>query len=126
MLREISHTDEVLIEALEVDASIGVFDWEKEIKQKLLFDLVLTCDFSDAAVSDEIDDAIDYVAVCQKIEEITLVKHYQLLEALAEAITSALFSTFALSEIELKIRKPGAVPKTSSVGVRVKRTREIL
>ncbi|WP_156491448.1 dihydroneopterin aldolase, partial [Oleiphilus sp. HI0123] len=66
---------EVLIEKLEIDASIGVFEWEKQIKQTLLFDLALVCDFSAAAESDAIEDAIDYVAVCQEIERITLAKH---------------------------------------------------
>jgi dihydroneopterin aldolase len=126
MSNDNSSIDEVFIEALEIDASIGVFDWEKQIKQKLIFDLSLICDFSAAAVSDEIADAIDYVAVCEEIERITLAKHYQLLEALAESITQSLFSLFNLISIDLKIRKPGAVAKTSSVGVRVKRTREQL
>lgn len=115
---------EVLIEKLEIDASIGVFEWEKQIKQTLLFDLALVCDFSAAAESDAIEDAIDYVAVCQEIERITLAKHHQLLEYLADKIAASLFNSFAISAIELKISKPGAVPNTRSVGVRVKRTRE--
>ena len=111
--------NQVLIEALEIDASIGVFDWEKQVKQKLIFDLTLGCDFSQAAKSDEISDAVDYVAVCQEIKSITLATHYQLLETLAEKIAKSLFEQFQLNSIDLKIRKPGAVPSTSSVGVRV-------
>lgn len=126
MKQELSVKDQVLIEALEIDASIGVFDWEKEIKQKLVFDLSLQCDFSIAAKSDEIDDAINYVAVCEEIEKVTLAKHYQLLESLADTIIKCLFKSFNISAVGLRINKPGAVAKTRSVGVRVYRTREPL
>lgn len=124
MVCNTSQRDEVFIDSFEVDASIGVFDWEKEIKQRLVFDLTLQCDFSAASESDEIDDAIDYVAVCEQIERITLAKHYQLLEALADTIVTSLFKSFELHAITLKISKPGAVAKARSVGVKISRTRD--
>jgi len=111
--------DAVLVEGFEVEASIGVFDWEKEILQKLVFDLTLYCDFSTASQSDAIDDAIDYVAVCKMIEEVTLEQHHQLLEALAEKLAKKLLNCFQIDSILLSIRKPGAVPKAKQVGVQV-------
>jgi len=111
--------DAVLVEGFEVEASIGVFDWEKEILQKLIFDLTLYCDFSAASESDAIEDAINYVAVCNIIEEVTLEQHHQLLEALAEKLAKKLLSCFSIDSILLSIRKPGAVPKAKQVGVRV-------
>ncbi|HAE90434.1 MAG TPA: bifunctional dihydroneopterin aldolase/7,8-dihydroneopterin epimerase, partial [Idiomarina sp.] len=55
--------DEVLIEGLEVDATIGVYDWEQDIQQKLIIDLTLAWDCQRAGQSDSIDDALDYAAV---------------------------------------------------------------
>ncbi len=117
-------TDTVLIDALELDASIGVFDWEKKIKQRLVFNLELSCDFSKASISDDISDAVNYAQVCDEIEMLVAQKHYQLLEFLAECICSHLFKSFAVSAIKLSIFKPEAVAKTKSVGVRVFRERE--
>jgi len=113
--------DTVLIERYEVEASIGVFDWEKEIKQCLLFDLKLFGDFSLACRSDEINHAVDYAAVCSEIDTIVSIKHYQLLEALAETISQHLLMKFPLDSLELIIRKPGAVPRAENVGVHIKR-----
>ena len=113
--------DTVLIESYEVEASIGVFDWEKEILQKLVFDLTLYCNFSAASLTDEIEDAIDYVAVCKVIEEVTLEQHHQLLESLADKLARTILSRFRLESIALSIRKPGAVPMAKQVGVKVYR-----
>jgi len=121
MNETISNFDAVLVESFELDASIGVFDWEKKILQKLVFDLTLYCDFSAASQSDEIEDAIDYVAVCSMIEETTLAQHYQLLEALADKLANKILINFPIKSLLLSIRKPGAVPKAKQVGVQVYR-----
>lgn len=126
MISGSSSSNQVLIEKLEVEASIGVFDWEKQIKQRLVFDLILDCNFSLAAKSDAIEDAVDYAAVCEEVERITLTKHYELLECLADTIVEALLTQFNILAIDLKISKPGAVPQANSVGVRVTRSRDHL
>lgn len=115
--------DIVFIEQLEVDASIGVFDWEREVKQKLILDLELQGDFSKAMVSDGLEDAIDYAKVCEVMREIVLQKHHDLLEHLAGKILDALFETFPCKALKLKIAKPGAVKEAKSVGITVSRVR---
>tara|TARA_R110001592_G_scaffold1911_1_gene11842 strand:- start:20855 stop:21250 length:396 start_codon:yes stop_codon:yes gene_type:complete len=117
--------DQVLIDGLELDASIGVFEWEKKIKQRLVFNLELACDFSKAMITDDIQDAVNYAQVCQEIEHIIELKHYQLLEFLAETICRHLFKCFAISAIKLNILKPEAVAKTKSVGVTVFRVSKV-
>ena len=124
MLEQISNMDRVLVQGLSLDASIGVFEWEKQIKQRLIFDLELVCDFSKASQSDDIHDAVNYAQVCEEIETLVSLKHYQLLAFLAEQICGHLFECFKVSGIYLTIYKPDAVPKTSSVGVKVFRQRK--
>jgi len=113
--------DTVLIESYEVEASIGVFDWEKEVKQRLLFDLKLFGDFSQACQTDDINDAVNYAAVCLEIDVIVNCQHYELLEFLAEKISHHLLNEFPLDSLELCIRKPGAVPRAANVGVQITR-----
>lgn len=118
-----SQADVVLIDNLALEASIGVFDWEKKVKQVLQFDLALCCDFTQAAQSDEIDDAVNYAQVCEEVAEVLDRQHYQLLEYLAEKICQHLFLVFPVAAITLTIHKPNAVPKTNRVGVRIIRQR---
>jgi 7,8-dihydroneopterin aldolase/epimerase/oxygenase len=117
------NNDVVFVQGLQLDASVGVFDWEKQIRQRLRFDLELYTDFSAAAQSDAIADAVDYAAVCERIQNVISLDHYQLLERLAETIIRALFEQFRVERIVLSLHKPGAVPGTDSVGVKVDRWR---
>jgi dihydroneopterin aldolase len=116
--------DIVLIDSLTLDASIGVFDWEKQVKQRLVFNLELYCDFSKASQSDELEDAVNYAQVCDEIEALLAKKHYQLLEFLAEKICCHIFECFSVSAINLSIFKPEAVAKTKNVGVKIFRERK--
>lgn len=114
----------VLIESLKVEASIGVYDWEKRVRQSLEFDLALRCDFSQSAKSDKVEDAVDYAQVCALVAELCQSTHHDLLECLAEKILQACFEGFPVFEISMTIRKPGAVPAAKSVGVKIHRTRK--
>jgi len=114
----------VFIEGYQIEASIGVFEWEKEISQNLRFDLQLQCDFTAASTSDNIEDTVDYGAVCQSIDEVVNSQHFNLLEYLAESVATTLFSLFAVQQLTLRISKPGAVSGAMSVGVQIERSRE--
>lgn len=115
--------DTVLVKGFRVDASIGVFDWEKQIKQTLIFDAQLYCDFSASAQSDAIEDAVDYSAVCAEIKMLVSLQHYQLLECLAEKVCEHLLGKFSIHALSLSIYKPGAVADTEYVGVRLYRAK---
>ncbi len=116
----------IFIEAFPVDASIGVFDWEREIKQTLLFDVEGYYDFGAAMRSDAIADAISYVDLSDAIRDKTLSKHFALLEHLAGELCEHLMSRFPLEVLTLRISKPGAVPEAANVGVKVSLKREDL
>jgi len=111
----------VFIDGYELNASIGVFEWEKKILQKLIFDLTLYCDFSMASKTDDLEFAIDYVAVCGLINRVAVGKHYQLLESLAEDISTEILETFPVTSLEIQISKPTAVAEAKQVGVRISR-----
>ena len=113
--------DIVFIDRLEIEASIGVYDWEKEIKQRLLVTIDLETDFSLAACSDEVSDAISYADVAQLIDDLVREQHHNLLEHLAARLSDALFDRFMIFKMRLKIEKPGAVMRTQSVGVEIYR-----
>ena len=115
--------DSVLIESYEVEASIGVFDWERKVRQRLVFDLELKGDFSAASISDDLADAVDYAAVCRVIDELIEVRHYKLLESLAEQIAQSLLKAFPVRDLVLRISKPGAIGRAARVAVQITRSR---
>ena len=114
-------SDIVFISGLAIDATIGVYDWERTIKQRLLLDLDMCFDIRAAASSDDLKYALDYSAVSQRIILLVEASSYQLLEALAEEIAKIVMDEFAVSGLRLKINKPGAVPEALSVGLLIVR-----
>ena len=114
--------DIVYIHGLRVEAVIGVFDWEREVRQTLVIDLDMARDTAAAAASDALRDALDYAAVARRVTELVQGNRAQLLESLAETLAAALLTEFALPWLRLRLAKPGAVPDTSGVGVVIERS----
>jgi dihydroneopterin aldolase len=113
--------DTVLIEGLAVDTVIGVYDWEREITQRILVDLEMAWDNRAPGASDNVADALDYAAVSERVSECLQTLKPQLLERAAEEIAALLQSEFGVRWLRLTLNKPGAVPAARSVGVRIVR-----
>ena len=107
----------VTIKGLEPEAGIGCYDWEREIKQRLIIDLAMTTDFTAAAKSDDLPDALDYAAISQQVISFVEQTEFQLLEALSAAIATEIFQSWPVSALRIDIDKPNAVPAAGSVGV---------
>lgn len=114
-------TDTVFIEGLQADAVIGVYDWEKKIKQQLVFDLVMNHDNRVPAATDDLSKTLDYEAISNYITAYCQEHVFELIETLAERLLESLMAKFELTEVELTLRKPGAVPTARAVGVKIKR-----
>lgn len=114
-------TDVVFIEGLTVETVIGVYQWEKRIRQKLVFDIQLRADTRKAAGDDAIDLTIDYAAVSEKITDMVSQMQVELVETVAEQVAQMLLSTFPIASVRIKLAKPGAVPNAASVGVIIER-----
>jgi len=113
--------DIVFIRDLEVKTVIGVFDWERKIRQRLIFNIELGTDIGSAAKSDELGDTLDYKAISHAIEDMAEASSYQLVEALVEAVAQMVIKDFGVKWLSITLDKPGAVSCARSVGVKVER-----
>ncbi len=116
--------DRIFIRGLELDAIIGVHDWERQLPRPLIVALELGVDTQDAAASDQLRDAVDYAAVAQTVRQIAAQLQPALLETLAEKIARSLFESYPIRCLKLAIDKPGAVAGVKSLGVEIDRRRE--
>lgn len=113
--------DKVFIKGLSIQTTIGFFEWEKQIKQTLVFDLEMGWDTSVAAENDELSKTLDYAEISTQIETFANNNPVDLLETLAERLASFLMSTYAIPWLKLTINKPTAVHNAMSVGVEIVR-----
>ena len=125
MTSSLPHTDRVLIRNLQLDVLIGVYDFEREAPQRIIFEIDLHTDNRPAGVSDNVNDAVDYASVTQLITDISLQSKYQLLEALAEHVAQAVLAQFvSVSAIDVTIHKPDIMPNDVKVAIAITRYRE--
>ena len=115
--------DTVFIEGLEIEALIGIYDWERRIRQPLLFDLEMAFDNRVPAASDAIADTLDYKAVSKRLIAFVSESDHGLVETLAERCAAMVLAEFKVDWLRLKLGKPGAVRGAKAVGVVIERSR---
>ncbi len=118
--------DTVFIEQLEVDALIGIYDWERKIRQPLWFDIEMAFDNRVPAGSDAIEDSLDYKAVSKRVTGYVQSTDFGLVETLAECVAELILSEFPVGRVNLKLSKPGAVRGARAVGVKIVREKEVV
>ncbi len=114
--------DTVFVRGLKADAVIGVYEWERHIRQTLVIDLEMRFCIRAAAASDALDDTLDYHAVSTRVKEMVEANTLQLIEGLAEAIAATLIAEFGIRWLRLRLAKPGAVTWADDVGVLIERS----
>jgi dihydroneopterin aldolase len=113
--------DIVYIRDLQVETIIGIFDWERKIKQTVSIDLEMATDIAKAAKSDHIDDAINYKAVGKRIIQFVEESEYQLIETMVETIAQIILKEFNVNWLRLRVSKPGALRGAKDVGLVIER-----
>jgi dihydroneopterin aldolase len=98
----------VEIRGLRVYAHHGVRDFERERGQPFVIDVWLDCRPSAAGQSDDLADAVNYSAVCDRVAELAAGGPYQLLERLASVIADDLCGRYAVDGVRVRIAKPHA------------------
>lgn len=113
--------DIVYIRDLKIETVIGIFEWERRIRQTVSIDLEMAADIRRAADSDHIDDALDYKAVAKRLIAFVGGSDFQLVETLAEKVAGIVLTEFQVPWLRLRLSKPGAVRGSQDVGVIIER-----
>jgi dihydroneopterin aldolase len=113
--------DIVFIRELKVNTVVGIYDWERRMRQLVVLDLDMGWDIRRAAASDRIEDTLDYKAVAKRVSHFVAESEFQLVETLAEKVAELVMQEFGVKWIKVVLNKPGAVSGSKSVGVIVER-----
>ncbi len=114
--------DIVFIQGLKIDTVIGIYDWEREIRQDITLDIEMGFDILPASHTDHIDQTLDYKAVSKRLIDFVKNSEFQLVETLAEKITEIILSEFGVKKVKLTLNKGEAVTGAQGVGVIIERS----
>jgi dihydroneopterin aldolase len=115
--------DKLYIQDLRIDTVIGVYDWEREIRQTVSFDLEMAADVRPAAASDHVNDVLNYKLVAKRLIQYVSESRYQLIETLAQRVAEIVLYEFDVQWLKLRLSKPGALRYSRNVGVEITRER---
>lgn len=115
--------DTVFIEGLTVETVIGIYDWERRIRQPVTLDIEMAFDNTQPAASGRIEDTLDYKRVSKRLIAFIEAAEFQLIETLAERCAAIIREEFGVAWLRLKLSKPGAVRGAKAVGICIERGR---
>jgi len=116
--------DIIYLHNLQIETVVGIFEWERRVKQTVSFDLDMAADVHQAAASDNIRDTLDYKKVAKRVIEFVGHSEFHLVETLAERVAELVIKEFNVRWLRLRLNKQGAIRGARDVGVIIERARE--
>ena len=113
--------DKIFLSELKVDTIIGIWEWERRIRQTVVIDMEMSADIAKAAATDEVADTLNYKLVAKRIQEFVADSSFQLVETLAERIAGIIREEFDVAWVKVRVNKPGAIRGSKAVGVLIER-----
>jgi dihydroneopterin aldolase len=116
--------DKIFLSSLKVECIVGIWEWERRVKQAVIIDIEMAADIRKAAASDQIDDTIDYKRVSKRLQTFVGESQFQLVETLTERIAQLIVMEFGVSWVKVRLNKQGAIRGARDVGIEIERRRE--
>jgi 7,8-dihydroneopterin aldolase/epimerase/oxygenase len=115
--------DRIYLRDLRTETIIGIYDWERKIRQTVSFDFEFPADVRRAAKTDRIEDTLNYKSVAKRVLAFVETSEYHLVETLAEEVARLILREFSVEWVKVSLNKPGAVRGSRDVGVTIERSR---
>ncbi|HEY6644031.1 dihydroneopterin aldolase [Povalibacter sp.] len=113
--------DKIFLSALSVECIVGIWEWERRVKQTVVIDIEMAADIRKAATSDRIEDTIDYKKVAKRLIAFVGESQFQLVERLTEEIAKVVITEFGVQWVRVHLNKRGAIRGARDVGIEIER-----
>jgi dihydroneopterin aldolase len=113
--------DKIFLDELKVDTVIGIWEWERRIRQTVVIDIEMSADIAKAAATDDVVDTLNYKSVAKRVQSFVSESSFQLVETLAERIAAIIRDEFDVAWVKVRVNKPGAIRGSKAVGVLIER-----
>ena len=113
--------DIVYIRDLRIETIIGIYDWEREVKQTVSLDLEMAHDIRRAAETDDIVHALNYKSIAKRLISFIEKSEFLLVERMAEEVANIVRDEFSVPWVRLRVSKPGALRGSKDVGILIER-----
>ena len=116
--------DRIFLDELKIETIIGIWEWERKIRQTVIIDLEMSADIAKAAATDDVADTLNYKLVAKRLQEFVGESSFKLVETLAEKVAATVIDEFDVAWVRVKVSKPGAIRGSRDVGIVIERRSE--
>jgi dihydroneopterin aldolase len=116
--------DKIFLSALTTECIVGIWEWERRVKQRVVLDIEMAADIRRAAVTDRLEDTLDYKKVAKRVLAFVEASEYQLVETLTEQVAKLIVTEFNVPWVRVKLNKQGAIRGARDVGIDIERRLE--
>ncbi|ASJ71176.1 dihydroneopterin aldolase [Granulosicoccus antarcticus] len=113
--------DRIFITNLQVETIIGIYDWERTTRQRVVLDLEMSADIAKAAQTENVESTLNYKVLSDQLINFIENSEFQLVETLAERVTEIIRNDFCVQWVKLTLHKPDALAGNTDVGVIIER-----
>lgn len=113
--------DKIFLNELKIETVIGIWEWERKIRQTVIIDLEMSADIAKAAATDDVKDTLNYKSVAKRIQSFVAESSFQLVETLAERIAAIVRDEFGVAWVKVRVNKVGAIRGSRDVGILIER-----
>ena len=113
--------DIISLKGIRVDCVLGVWKWERHIRQKVVINIDMATNISKAAASDQLEDTLDYKGVSKRISAFVTDSKFNLVETLAQRIAGILSEEFSIPWCRVEVEKPAALRGVRNVSITIER-----
>ena len=113
--------DKIFLNELKVETVIGIWEWERKIRQTVVIDLEMSADIAKAAATDSVEDTLNYKLVAKRVQAFVAESSFQLVETLAERIAGIIRDEFDVQWVKVRVNKVGAIRGSRDVGILIER-----
>jgi len=113
--------DKIFLSSLSVDCIVGIWEWERRVKQTVIIDVEMAADIRKAAATDHIDSTVDYKQVAKRLLAFVADSQFQLVETLTERLAQIIITEFGVSWVKVRLNKQGAIRNARDVGIQIER-----
>ena len=117
-------TDTIFLHDMRIETIVGIWEWERKIRQTVSIDLEMGADIRRAAASDDIEDTLNYKKVAKRVQQFVAESEFQLVETMAEKIAGVILAEFDVPWVQVRVNKPGAIKGSRGVGVLIRREKD--
>ncbi len=121
-MSQIANTmDIIYLKALKTCPIVGVYPWERKVRQTIYLDLELATDIKVAVKTDDVAYALNYQSVAKRVIHFVETSHFRLLETLADELAKLIMREFKVPWVRITLSKPGAVREVDDLGLIIER-----